>query len=129
MSRAAANLPPGYLDDRHGYRSDRVFSVTEGREYVVYAVTYFLGGPWIYIADDDFTYFPVWYPSPIFAIVDPRLSASWRAGLQGVGRHEWVLTFREWADDPTYYERLVNHDDGVVSSFLRHKALLDEEYS
>jgi hypothetical protein len=129
MSKLASTLPPEYLNLQHGYGADHVFHLTEGREYVVFAVTSFLGGPWIYIADDEFSYYPVWHPTPLFAIVDGRLSETWRAGVQGFGRQEWIFAYQEWAEDPLYYERLVNQEESVVRSFLRHKEILEGEFS
>jgi hypothetical protein len=70
ISNRASTLAAEYLNREHGYGADHVFRLTEGREYVVFAVTSFLGGPWIYIADDEFSYYPVWHPTPLFTIVE-----------------------------------------------------------
>lgn len=129
VSNRASSLPAAYHDVRQGYGPDHVFPVTVGQDYVVFAMTTYLGGMWIYIADDQFSYYPVWRPTPLFEIVDGRISKTWRVGLQGPeGHREWVLAYREWAEDPLYYERLVNRDEMILRSFLFHKKLLEDEF-
>ena len=66
-------------------------------------------------------------PAPLFAIIDGAISPTWRVGAHGLDRSEVIIAYREWADDPTYYERLVDGDPEAVESFRRNKALLDAE--
>ena len=130
IANTAGALPRGVIDERLGYGPDHRFPLTVGAEYVVYAVTTAPGGLWFYLADDDFTSYPVFRPSQLFELVDDRLSSSWRAATRGpVGENDWLFAFEEWAGDPSFYERLVDGEPEAVSVFFRRKEELDEEFA
>jgi hypothetical protein len=92
----------------------------------VYAVTSFLGGFWYYLLDDDQLGYPVWYPAPVFDVVDGQVPSNWELGHHDVGggRFFAVLSFPEWARDRFFYERLVDGDPAAVSTFERIVASL-----
>jgi hypothetical protein len=128
-SDRGADLPTEYLDVSLGLTKDTSFPLTIGREYVVFALTTFVGGIWYYIADDDYSYYPVWSPAPLFAVVDGAISPAWRAAHHRFGeRMTVVLAFDEWAHDPSYYERLTEHDEGAVATFRMYKERLEAEH-
>ncbi len=128
VSNLPQSLPDSYRDKKHGYADDARLPLTVGKAYVVFAVTSYIGGFWFYVADEDFTYYPVWRPAPLFELIDGRLSRTWRAGLQGSSRKEWVLAFDEWAADPLYYERLVNGDAEAIQIFERNRRVMEAEF-
>lgn len=111
------DLPDAFAYE--GYR-ERFLPLTPGRDYPVYAVTSFKGGLWYYILDDDGLGEPIWYPSPIFEIVDGRVPDHWRLGQHAVGdAFRAILSFPEWSEDPHFYERLYDGDQIAVEAFRR----------
>ena len=117
--------------------SDDQVSLNVGKLYVVYAVTFRANYPWYYVADETYvaTRYPLAYPAPLFAVVDDRLSQYWafafipdgRDGSE-IRRSRTVISFREWTRDETFFERLVNGEQGAVEVFSKYKALLDLEF-
>lgn len=113
---------------------DTDLSITLGSTYVVYAITFELCYPWYYICDDAYdnihVAYPIWYPAPLFDLVDGGLSRHWewnyflaRSGKE----YQSIIAFPEWARDPGFYDRLTDLEDEAVSVFGRYKRLIDEE--
>jgi len=105
-----------------------VFPLKVGKEYVVYGITLNLGYLWYYICDEDYSYYPIWNPSPLFGIVDSRLSSFWRIGMCSVGHAKLampIIAFAEWVDDPLFYDRLTNGEKDAVVVFKKYKQLMD----
>jgi hypothetical protein len=119
-------LPDEYLSEYWQIRRDDHFHLTLGREYTVYAVVGWVGGFWYFVADDDFSYYPVWHPAPLFEITDGGISPLWRAG-SGNGGKEPILAPREWAENPVFYDRLTDRDPDAVAEFQRLKQVMDSE--
>lgn len=118
-SNRGADLPSSCLDDRSGFRVDTEFPVTPGRTYAVHAITIFLGHPWYYILNDDRLRWPVWAPGPLFDVDDPALPDGWHVAYHRFrsGNANTVISFPEWADDPHFYERLVDGDEESLRIF------------
>jgi len=56
-------------------------------------------------------------PAPLFEIVDPVLSASWRILFKTRKSTEiMLLAFEEWCSEETYYERLSDRNERDVNS-------------
>ncbi|MBK8268701.1 MAG: hypothetical protein IPK83_10535 [Planctomycetes bacterium] len=107
-----------------------MFSIEIGREYVVYGITHYLGHLWYYICDEDYTYFPIWNPSPLFRIIDDRLSIYWRIGISTIGndnRMMPIISFSEWVNSNAYYDQLTDGDKDAIAVFERYKQLMDQE--
>ena len=81
VANTGASLPEHYLDPSGGYTKDLKFGLTIGKEYVVYAFYERQGQVWYYIADDQYMYYPMQNPAPLFEVVDDRLSKYWRFKL------------------------------------------------
>ncbi len=117
-SDSGSVLPSSYLDARRGYTESTYFPVTVGSEYAVYGITFFLGGAWYYLLDDDRNPWPVWKPAPLFEVADPALPVSWR-----VGYHRWpnadsfLVSWPEWSSDHFFYERLVDGERTELDLF------------
>lgn len=125
------NLPKHLWNEAMGLSKSTHFHITIGSEYVVYAITLFLGDIWYYICDDSYKYFPVWHPACLFRVVDPRLSATWQYVYDPVtdsSDEAMLLGFREWATDHGFYERLTEGDPDAVGVFRRYKTILDSEF-
>ena len=112
-------LPVLSRDSAAGIDIETDFPVTLGRAYAVFAVTIYLGIAWYYIFNDDGHPWPTWAPAPLFEVVDGAIPASWRFGYFNFARENQypILSFPEWAEDHTFYERLVDGDEAVVRVF------------
>lgn len=122
VSNVGADLPADYLSDRYQVSRESHFHVTPGMEYEVYGIVSFVGGFWYYLADDSFSYYPVWNPAPLFEIIDGSIPKDWRVGTQGTPPVDMVITYPEWAGDPTYYERLIDREPDAVAAFERRRS-------
>ncbi|HEY1603620.1 MAG TPA: hypothetical protein VGG64_28725 [Pirellulales bacterium] len=132
ISNCASGLPDELIRPELGLRRDRMFSLGVGTQYVVYGFTYYLGHIWYYICDGDYTYYPVWNPSPLFRIVDNRLSSFWRVGIYAVGSAGLpmpIVAFDEWVGDPLFYDKLTDGEGAAVALFKGYKRLIDEEFA
>ncbi len=114
-------LPETYLKPDN----TAAFALTIGKEYVVYAMREWQGKFWYYICDDNYTYYPMQNPAPLFEIVDNRVSKYWRLMVypNGVLR----IAFEEWFDDPKFYDKLTDQEESEVLIFEKVKELMDAE--
>ena len=131
IANTGRTLPPDCLKMK-GFTEDREFPLVIDKVYNVYAFTVLDGYPWYYICDETYSYYPVWNPAPLFAIVDHRLSSSWEFNFflgDPAEQTEIIVAFPEWSRDRLYYDRLTNRVDRDVKIFEHHKALIDQEFS
>src|SRR4029077_15786404 len=129
VSREGKSLPETCRDSQSGFRQDTVFALKLDKNYQVYGLTLFLGHIWYYICDEHYTYYPRWNPSPLFRVVDGRLSKYWRFRYSRSGEKERVvIAFHEWVDDEYYYDKLTDGDKKAVDLFLKYKRLMDKEF-
>lgn len=113
-------LPQACLDEAAGITAESQFPLTVGSIYVVYAATIFRGHCWFYVFDDNRQPYPVWRLAPLFDVADPSLPQDWVMGyVRENSKDEGypVLSFPEWALDPTFYERLVDRDAAAILAF------------
>lgn len=90
------------------------------------------GHVWYYICDETYSHYPVWTPSPLFELVDARVSASWQLGFHRGNITEEafpIIAFKEWVENLGYYDRLTDGQPSEVETFNRYKKLLDEEHA
>jgi hypothetical protein len=70
-------------------------------------------------------------PSPLFKIIDPRLSKYWVLEYTPGGRCESmsgiIVAYPEWASDPWYYDSLSDNCEREVQIFEKYRKLIDEE--
>jgi hypothetical protein len=119
------SLPDDLIDESWGLNRSTSFPLIECKEYNVYAMTVVKGYIWYYICDETYTFYPVWRPSPLFSLTCPRFSRHWI--LVYHSEFTPMIAFRQWIDDPLYYERLVDGEDVAVNVFKRWKSLMDRE--
>jgi hypothetical protein len=101
---------------------DGVLPVPIGGRFVVYAVEPRAGVDGYYIVTDEGDDYPKAYPAPFFEVEDPRRSIHFvTAGA--------LTTFPEWAEDPMFYERLVDGAPREVAIFRRMRDVLDLEHA
>jgi hypothetical protein len=107
------------------------FSVFPGNEYIVYSVGILYDFVWYCILDEDRTFYPMWNPEMLFEITDKRLSRYWVFSLDnGKDKKDPFLSFPEWANNPYFYEELLDGDssDSNAIIFRKYKELMDLEF-
>jgi hypothetical protein len=132
LGNRGSSLPKELLDPRSNCDENTRFALTIGKTYIVYGITVYRRYLWYYVCDDDFTYFPVWNPSPLFEIADHRVSKYWEVNYSREGRDESdvgiIVAYPEWAQNPYYYGRLADNRDEEVAVFRKYQKMIDEEY-
>ena len=118
-------LPESYLKPEFYYDRETNFALTIGKEYIVYAFYESQGNVWYYICDDNYSYYPMQNPAPLFEIVDNRLSKYWRFVLAPNGLLE--VAFDQWFTDPNFYDKLTDREEAEVLIFEKVKELMDAE--
>ncbi len=81
--------------------------------------------PHLYICDDNYTYFPIQNPAPLFKIVDPTPSQYWQTQIAPNGLLE--IAFEHWFSIPYYYDKLTDQEEEAVAIFEKYKELMDAE--
>ena len=125
IANTGASLPENYLDPYGDFTKELEFQLTIGKEYVVYAFYERQGQVWYYIADDDYMYYPMQNPAPLFEVVDNRLSKYWRFDLKPNGLLR--VAFSQWFTVPYFYDKLTDQEPAEVDLFKRIKVLMDRE--
>ena len=101
----------------------------KGKEYVVYGIVFRDNSPWYYLCVDEDDEYPIPFAADFFDVSDDRLSSYWK--LSAVTYDDgYVLTslvFKEWAEDPTYYERLIDDDSKAIKLFESYRRLINQE--
>lgn len=130
ISRRARDLPEALVRSELGLGPDHEFALEVGKQYVVYAITVYLAHLWYYICDEDNTYYPIWNPSPLFRIVDSRLSSYWHIGFHSASPQMEafpIIAFDQWVADPLFYDKLTDGQEDAVALFREYKRLMDIE--
>ncbi|MEG5140729.1 MULTISPECIES: hypothetical protein [unclassified Microcoleus] len=98
---------------------------TIGKEYVVYAIQAWKETIWYYICDDNYSYYPMQNPAPLFEVVDDRVSKYGRFKLWPDGC--LMIAFEQWFTDPYFYDKLTDIEEAEVEIFDKIKELMDAE--
>lgn len=125
IANTGASLPESYIDPMRGYTKELEFPLTVGKEYIVYALYTRQGKIWYYICDENYTYYPMQNPAPLFEVVDDRVSKYWRVKLSPNGLLE--IAFEEWFADPYFYDKLTDQEEAEVLIFEKVKERMDAE--
>jgi hypothetical protein len=106
--------------------------LTIGRLYVVYAVEIIDGWVRYYVADDVYpnVSYPVGYFAAFFEIVDPRVSGCWtfKCTQPRSRSPNTLLAFENWAQEPLFYENLVDGGAREWEIFRDRKEFMDLEF-
>jgi hypothetical protein len=90
-----------------------------GQDYLVQAIELRDGGVWFFIHTVKASCFPYPYPAEYFAIVDGTISSLWSAkfadGPDGATLKR--LSFPEWANDDSFYEKLIGEDVNCLALY------------
>jgi hypothetical protein len=112
--------------------SDEIFYIEERKEYIVYALSVIEGSIWYCICDKVYSFYPRWYSSIFFDVIDNRPSRFWIVGFREENNKILpFLSFPEWANDPYFYGELIdgNSDDSEAIIFSKYKEFIDLEFS
>lgn len=107
---------------KYVFLSDGQTNLEKNKEYCVYGITFRDNFSWFYLCLNEDDESPTAYPAELFKITDGRLSSYWRLSTQ-----ESSLVFDEWANDPNFYERLVDDDPSAVKQFKSYQGLMNKE--
>lgn len=127
IANTGLSLPENYLDSRRGYKEEMEFPLTVGQDYPVYAFSVKEGQVWYYICEDNYMYYPMRSPAPLFEVIDNRMSVYWRLKINPNGLLE--VAFDQWFLDPYFYDKLTDQKEEEVSIFEQIKELIDTETS
>jgi hypothetical protein len=125
IATTGASLPESYIDPAKGYKKETEFPLTVGKDYTVYAIKEWQGSVWYYICDDNYMYYPMQNPAPLFEVVDNRMSKYWRFKLYPNGLLK--IAFEQWFSDIFFYDKLTNQEEEEVLIFEKIKELMDAE--
>ena len=108
--------------------SDGQLNLEKDKEYCVYGVLFRDNSPWFYLCLDDDDESPTPYPTELFDITDGRFSSYWRLSTEAYPDGVMSsMVFDEWANDSSFYERLVEGDSSAIEVFANYRELMNEE--
>jgi len=108
--------------------SDGQLNLEKNVEYCVYGVVFRDNAPWYYLCLDEDDESPTPYPAELFKIIDERLSSYWRISTEdSTSGVMSSIVFDEWANDPSFYERLVDGDPSAIELFKNYQSLMNKE--
>ena len=125
IANTGEHLPENYIDPARGYTKKIQLPLTVGKEYVVYAIRAWQGIVWYYICDDNYSYYPIQTPAPLFEVVDSRVSKYWQ--LMPYPNGVLRIAFEQWFTDPYFYDKLTDQEEAEVEIFEKVKELIDAE--
>lgn len=131
MHNTGKDLPTDCLVPNSGFGVDADYQIVKNKNYVVYGMTLFSGYIWYFLFTESETYYPISYPSPLFKVVDGRLSKYWLYSFENAEKREslrYIWAFPEWANDPYYYDRLTDGEIDDIKIFQMYKHLMDVEF-
>jgi hypothetical protein len=109
--------------------SDSELDIEIGKEYTVYGIEFWDNCPWIYICADSYDEYPKPFALDFFEITDQKLSSYWVLHSKDTynKKVKTQLVFCEWADDDSFYEKLIDEDDACVITFEKYRKAMDIE--
>lgn len=101
----------------------RIEGLDLGQEYEVQAVEAWSDGYLRFYVHVLSLPWPSPYPAELFEISDPTIPENWSGKFKAtnLGVRFRRLAFKQWAEDETFYERLLNGDDAAVSAYASRK--------
>ena len=100
-----------------------------GKEYVIYGIEFRDNCPWFYICSENDDEYPKPFAADLFEITDKQPSTYWQLNFKSKenNKNQTQLVFREWAEDASYYERLVDSEESAMIIFEHYKKLMNAE--
>jgi len=109
--------------------SDSELDIEIGKEYTVYGIEFWDNCPWIYICADSYDEYPKPFALDFFEITEQKLSSYWVLNSKDTHNKKvkTQLVFCEWADDDSFYEKLIDEDEACVITFEKYRKAMDIE--
>ena len=109
--------------------SDSELDIEIGKEYTVYGIEFWDNCPWIYICADSYDEYPKPFALDFFEITEQKLSSYWVLNSKDTynKKVKTQLVFCEWADDDSFYEKLIDEDEACVITFEKYRKAMDVE--
>ncbi|UVK86559.1 hypothetical protein LOY52_16920 [Pseudomonas sp. B21-051] len=109
--------------------SDSELDIKIGKEYTVYGIEFWDNCPWIYICADSYDEYPKPFALDFFEITEQKLSSYWVLNSKDTynKKVKTQLVFCEWADDDSFYEKLIDEDEACVITFEKYRKAMDIE--
>ena len=106
----------------HYFPGKMVFGIKIGAEYVVYALSFLSGTPWVFLASETGYLHPV--PLCLFKIIDDRVSHLWRIYAK---IDQDIFIGPNSFSQPHYIEDLSDGVLEVTNDFKKIKKAMDDE--
>ena len=109
--------------------SDSELDIEIGKEYTVYGIEFWDNCPWIYICADSYDEYPKPFALDFFEVTEQKLSSYWVLNSKDTynKKVKTQLVFCEWADDDSFYEKLIDEDEACVITFEKYRKAMDVE--
>jgi hypothetical protein len=92
-----------------------------GHLYPVYGVAFRDGVPWFLVCEEEDDSYPIPECSCFFDLVDARVDKNWVLSMQMTNVGSLSLLPKQWADDPSFLEKMVQGDSQAISVFSELK--------
>ncbi|MBV4488931.1 hypothetical protein HU727_025410 [Pseudomonas sp. SWRI153] len=114
---------------RHISMGDNELDIEIGKEYTVYGVEFWDNCPWVYICSEPYDEYPKPFALDFFEITENKISSHWVLKSQDTNNNKvkTQLVFCEWADDDSFYEKLVNEDEKCIKTFESYRKIMNIE--
>jgi hypothetical protein len=108
---------------------DSELDIEVGKEYTVYGVEFWDNCPWVYICPEPYDEYPKPFALDFFEVTEKKISSHWVLNSQCTHNKKvkTQLVFCEWADDESFYERLINEDEECVNTFDSYRKMMNAE--
>lgn len=108
---------------------DNELDIEIGKEYTVYGIEFWDNCPWVYICSESYDEYPKPFALDFFEITKKTISSHWILKSQEAHNNKvkTQLVFCEWADDDSFYEKLINEDEKTVKIFEKYREIMDAE--
>lgn len=108
---------------------DSELDIEIGKEYIVYGIELWDNYPWVYICSESYDEYPKPFALDFFEITERKISSHWVLKSQHTynNKIKTQLVFCEWADDDSFYEKLVNEDERCIEAFESYRKIMNAE--
>ncbi|MEN5242708.1 MULTISPECIES: hypothetical protein [Pseudomonas] len=108
---------------------DSELDIEIGKEYIVYGIELWDNYPWVYICSESYDEYPKPFALDFFEITERKISSHWVLKSQHTynNKIKTQLVFCEWADDDSFYEKLVNEDEKCIEAFESYRKIMNAE--
>ena len=92
-----------------------------GKQYEVVAIEERDEGLWLFLHTVESIDYPYPYPAELFEFIDTSIPSGWRIKFES--REDGLIikriSFSTWVDDDCFYEKLVDGDKEIVSTYQK----------